>query len=136
MNAGLSIAVSHEQGRVPVTVFHLKGELNTHTSDQLEAQAEEAFQQGSRDLVLDLSEVSYISSAGLRAIHYIYNLLRQNTPAESEQAVSQGLRDGSFSSPHLKLVSPSPTVAKVLSITGYDMFLQVHPNLEDALASF
>lgn len=136
MNAGLSIAVSHEQRRVPITVFHLKGELNTHTSDELEAQAEEAFQRGTRDLVLNLSDVSYISSAGLRAIQYIYNLLRQSSPTESPQAVSQGLRDGSFTSPHLKLVSPSPTVAKVLSITGYDKFLQVHPSVEDALASF
>jgi len=136
MNAGLSIVVSHEQGRVPVTVFHLKGELNTNTADELEAQAEEAYRLGTRNLVLDLSQVSYISSAGLRAIHYIFKLLRQDTPAESESNISQGLRDGSFTSPHLKLVSPSPTVAKVLSITGYDMFLQVYPSVAEALASF
>jgi hypothetical protein len=48
----------------------------------------------------------------------------------------KGLSDGTFKSPHLKLLNPSPRVLDVLSIAGVDMFLEVHRNYKDALASF
>jgi len=50
--------------------------------------------------------------------------------------MAQGLRDGTFKSPHLKLLSPSPQVLEVLKIAGVDMFLEVHRELQEAVASF
>ena len=50
--------------------------------------------------------------------------------------MKQGLRDGTFKSPHLKLVNPTRHVREVLSMAGLDMFLEIYPNLKDALASF
>ena len=50
--------------------------------------------------------------------------------------MSKGLRDGTFKSPHLKLVAPNPTVHEVLKVSGFDMYLEIHRNLKEALASF
>jgi hypothetical protein len=132
----VDIVVSYEQGRVPVTIFHIRGKISVNTYEQLQTQAQEAFKAGTRSLLLDLSEVTYISSSGLRTLHYIFNLLRADSPGESEAAMRQGLRDGTFKSPHLKLLAPQPAVLDVLSTSGFDMYLEIHRNLKDAVASF
>jgi len=132
----MDITVSQEQGRVPVTVFHIHGDINVTTYEQLQQQAREAFDAGTRNLLLDLAEVTYISSAGIRALNDIFRLLRGDSPAESDEAMSKGLRDGTFKSPHLKLLNPSSRVLEVLKIAGVDMFLEIHRHLKDAVASF
>jgi len=132
----MDIVVSHEQGHVPVTVFYIRGEIDIRTSEQLEAQAREAYEDGMRNLLLDLSGVPYISSAGLRALHHIFVLLRADSLGESEAATYRGLRDGTFKSPHLKLLNPRPDVLEALRTAGYDMYLEIHRHLKDALASF
>ena len=136
MGSGITINVTTEQGHVPVTVFHVKGEVNTNTYEQLQMQADQAFAAGMRDLVLDLSEVPYLSSAGLRAIHHIFTILRTSAPKESDQAMSKGLRDGTFTSPHLKLVNPNPTVREVLKVSGFDMYLEIYRSVKEAVASY
>ncbi len=132
----MEIVVSHEQGRVPVTVFRIKGEINMNTHEQLQAQAQAAFEAGARKMLLDLSEVTYITSAGLRTISYIFKLLHSESPAASQAAMHQGLRDGTFKSPHLKLLNPQPPVLQALNIAGFDMFLETHASLKEAVASF
>ena len=130
----MDIVVSHEQGRVPVTVFHLKGPFVW--DEEILAQAQKAFEAGTRNILLDLTEVSYMSSQGLRALHSIYTLLRTDAPSESNAAVSAGVSAGTYTSPHLKLLKPSKSVAEVVRISGYDMFLEIHQDFKKALASF
>ena len=132
----LSISTEEKQGRVPVTIFHLKGDLDGNTYEQLQKKADEVFQAGTRHLILDLSQVPFISSAGIRGLHYVFNLLRTDSVSESDQAISKGLRDGTFKSPHLKLLSPNQNVANLLKVTGYDMFLEVYYNSDEAVKSF
>lgn len=132
----LSISTEEMQGRVPVTIFHLKGDLDGNTYEQLQKKADEVFQAGTRYLILDLSQVPFISSAGIRGLHYVFNLLRTDSVSESDQAISKGLRDGTFKSPHLKLLSPNQNVANLLKVTGYDMFLEVHYKSDEAVKSF
>ena len=136
MKPGLTIATETVQGRVPVTVFHLEGEIDSESYEQLQAQASEAFESGTRTLLLDMTKVPYISSAGIRSLHYIFNLLRQDIDSESDEAIRKGLRDGTFKSPHLKLLNPQPKVHQVLKSTGYDMFLEIYPDLRSAVNSF
>jgi anti-anti-sigma regulatory factor len=38
--------------------------------------------------------------------------------------------------PHFKLFGPQPRVDKVLKMVGFDRFLEIHTNLETAVASF
>lgn len=130
----MDITVSYEQGRVPVTVFHLKGDLTAE--NQLRERAKQAYEDGTRNLLLDLTEVPYISSSGLRALHHIYMLLRTDAPEESDQAAKAGILAGTFTSPHLKLLNPSKNAEKVLSLAGYDTFLEIHRDLRKAIDSF
>jgi anti-sigma B factor antagonist len=131
----MEISVSHEQGRVPVTVLRIKGDINRATADQVQAQARQVFEAGARNIVLDLSEVPYMSSAGIRVINDLFNLVRDSA-AETDEAMRQGLRDGTYKSPHLKLLNPTRHVQEVLNMAGIDMFLEIYGNLKDAVASF
>jgi hypothetical protein len=130
----MEISVSQEQGRVPVTVFHIRGPVIGN--EELELRARQAFADGARNIVLELSGVPYMASAGLRALHAIYTLLRADSPEESDEATQKGIAAGTFVSPHLKLVQPTPHVLEVLRAAGYDMFLEIHRDLGQAIASF
>ncbi|MFN8458236.1 MAG: STAS domain-containing protein [Anaerolineae bacterium] len=136
MAAKLQITVSEEQGRVPVTIFQLNGAIDANSFELLETQARQSYEAGTRNLLLDLSKVSYISSAGLRTLHIIFVMLRGDTATESDETIKKGLRDGTFKSPHLKLLNPPPAVLETLSLMGFDMFLEIHHHLKEALASF
>ena len=50
------------------TVFSLIGRLDTNTSPQLEEFANNMFESGKLDLVVDMSACDFVSSAGLRVI--------------------------------------------------------------------
>jgi anti-anti-sigma factor len=124
----MEIVLSQEQGRVPVTVFRVTGRVNLATAEPLQDKARETIQAGARDVLLDLSGVDSLTSAGLRAIHQIYQLLHVDS------ATAQSV--GAAKSPHLKLLNPSPAVRGVLRIAGFDMFLEIHDDLKTAVASF
>jgi anti-sigma B factor antagonist len=132
----MEITQTRQQGRVPVTVFHIKGDIDAETFEQLETQARQVINAGARYLILDLSQVGYISSYGIRGISQIYSWLREAGNDESDAVVSQGVRDGSYKSAHLKLVNLAPAVQKVMIATGMDMFLEFHSDLTRAVASF
>src|SRR5512143_1666532 len=109
----MDITAVQQAGRVPVTVFHLKGDLDTTTYQQAQAHLEQAVQAGAHDVVLDLTEVGYLSSAGIRMLSSLFYLLRGNLPQESDAAMKQGIHDGTFKSPHLKLAGAPQRVADV-----------------------
>jgi hypothetical protein len=130
----MDVTVSQAQGRVPVTIFHITGAVTTN--QELEARAQAAHEGGARNILIDLAEVPYMATAGLRALHAIYTLLRANTPEESDAATKAGIAAGTFASPHLKLLNPNPYVKEVLKVAGYDMFLEIHSDVNQAVASF
>jgi hypothetical protein len=130
----MDITVSQGQGRVPVTIFQIKGAVTDN--QELEARAQAAYDGGARNLLLDLSEVPYMATAGLRALHAIFTMLRSDAPEESDEATKAGIAAGTFVSPHLKLLTPTAHVLEVLKAAGYDMFLEIHRDLKQAIASF
>jgi anti-anti-sigma factor len=132
----MEITVTQEQGRVPVTILHVKGDVNAATADQFQAQAQQVCDDGARDMLIDLSGVSILSSAGLRALHSIFNILRSDSTEESDESMRKGLVDGTFKSPHLKLLKPNQNVNQVLHMSGFDMFLEIYDDLKEAIASY
>ena len=133
----MEISVSEDtSGNVPVTIFHIKGDIDAQTSNQLETQAKEAFAKGMRRLLLDLSGVRYVSSSGLRAVSTLFNMLRSASTDESDDLIKKGMRDGSYKSTLLKIAGASPAVSQVFVIAGYDMFLEMHKNPQEAIRSF
>jgi anti-anti-sigma factor len=72
----MDISVSQAQGSVPVTVLKLDGQLDGQTYQDLIGKAQDLYNSGSRDFLLDLSDLTYISSAGLVALHSVALLTR------------------------------------------------------------
>jgi anti-anti-sigma factor len=136
VEGSMEIKTTQEQGRVPVTVFHLTGDLDGLSYEELEAQAEQAVQSGAGYILLDLAHVHFMSSAGIRAINQIFSWLRALPDGENETAMTKGLMDGSYKSRRLKLLNPSKQVVRTLSTAGIDMFLEIHTDLHKAVASF
>jgi len=121
MSDNLQIGVSREEGDKNVSVLRLTGSLDANTQNQLEDKAKETIDGGAEYLVLDMSGVDYLGSAGMRAIHAITNQL---SPEES-----------SMRSARLKVLSPSPAAAKVFKTLGFDSFIDIHDNLDEAIAA-
>ena len=132
----MGITAVQQAGRVPVTVFYIKGDIDSSTYQQTQAQIEQVVQAGAHDIVLDLTEVGYLSSAGIRMLSSLFYRLRGNLPQESDAAMKQGIRDGTFKSPHLKLAGSPPRVAEVLKMSGMDMVIEMFRSVPEAVASF
>ena len=129
----MELSVSQANGRIPVTIFHLHGDLVEE--EPLRSEAAQAVAAGSQAILLDLTNVPYISSAGLRAIQGMFELLH-DADSVDKSAMNRGIAAGTFSAPHLKLLNPSKNGAKALRVSGYDMFLQVFTDKDEALRSF
>ena len=132
MTTELKITSEQVQSNVPVTIFHIEGDIDTNTFQILQDQAKEAHQAGTNYLLLDLSGVKFVSSAGFRALHATYIMLRETSP----DAVGKGLMDGTYKSRHLKLLHPSPNVLMALKTAGFDMYIESFDDLKKALESF
>jgi anti-anti-sigma factor len=132
----MNITVSHEQGRVPVTVLHIDGDVDSSNYEQLDQVADTQIKAGTQYILVDLTEVGFISSAGFRSFTKIFKGLRSQSMDESDQEMHKGINSGVYKSPYFKLFKPSRLVAETLKIAGFDMILEVHDNLNAAIASF
>jgi anti-anti-sigma factor len=136
MGGDMQIAVSQHQGRVPVTIFTIKGDIDAQTYGTLQTQAEESLQGGARFFLLDLAEVSYISSYGIRALSQIAMWLRDDLAAKDKSPAETESRQGLLTAAHLKLCNLSPQVRKAITTTGMDLFVEICSDLDSALAAF
>lgn len=128
----LNITASQIQGKVPVTILHLSGHLHGNTEPELLDRARQALEDGSKYLLLDLSGVEVLTSAGLRAIHNIFNLF---TP-QSDRALIKQHGSEPYKSPYFKLACPNPNVYYVLSIAGFLQNILIYNNLDEAIGSY
>jgi anti-anti-sigma factor len=118
MDIALKITKEQVQGSVPVMVFHLRGWLDAQSEEELLAAARDAYDAGSRFLLLDLAEVDTLTSAGMRAIQKVYKIY---TSEEEHFKVSR-----------VKMCNAPPQVYHILGMTG---FLQNIPNYETQQAA-
>ena len=125
----MEITVSHEKGRVDITIFKLNGLLNLGTTSKLDKKAKEEYDAGMRYLLINLSELDSITSAGLRSIHAIYKMLHSKSPASKEG-------EDVKKSEYLKLLNPQPQINRVLNIAGFDLFIEIFDNQQEAINSF
>lgn len=132
----MDIVVYKSESKPVVAVLRVAEEINMASYAKIDAAARAEVASGTHNLVIDLTHVPYMTSAGIRLLNGLFKLLRQNTPAESDEAISQGVRDGTYKSPHLKLANPSASVHEVLKTSGMDMLLAIYPTAEEAVASF
>ena len=128
------VVESKAMGTMPISILKLIGDLDDE--EPLTSQAKTISESGTQHILLDLNEVPFISSAGLRAIHSVYTLLSPIGSPEEQKARRKGIAAGTYTSPNLKLLNPTKHGLKALQVSGYDMFLDIHTDQAAALASF
>ena len=90
------------------------------------------------NLILDLSEVPFISSAGLVGIHKI-SLMYSGGQQEVDQDGNETRPDFTHNAnarKRVKLLSPQPGVDQILEMAGLKLFFKVFYDLESAIQSF
>lgn len=134
----MEITTTTENGRVPVTVVHVTGNLDSHTANIFQAKAEELIKGGARHILVDLTQVPFVSSAGFRVFNYIFNQLRALHPDSnlSEDDVRKGIIAGTYSSPHLKLLNLSKETGHAFKMAGFDMYIESFTDYKVAVAAF
>ncbi|MBP1693969.1 MAG: hypothetical protein H6Q37_1852 [Chloroflexi bacterium] len=126
---------------VLITVLTPLGALDSSNFRQLVAQAEQAYQAGKQFLLLDLSRVHYMSSAGMLALNMIGKLYLGQKPPDANpdwhtmQAIKKE-RSKLKPNQHVKLLKPQEQVEQVLDMVGFNKLFEVFQDRESALSSF
>lgn len=136
----MEITISQEQGRVVVSVIQIDGHLDSQTYQELIAKAREVVKAGTKNILLDLSNLTYISSAGLVSLHTIALMTRGEEMSDPEQGWSTlksmaSAREGGLQK-HLKLLNPRPEITKILDMVGFSEFFEVFTDKQKAVDSF
>ena len=136
----MDISVSRMQSNTPVTVIKLDGELDGQNYQELIAKAQELYKAGARDFILDLSDLTYISSAGLVALHSVALLAKGEALPDPENGWSAYRSMGKTSTAgvqtHIKLLNPREEVRNVLEMVGFSNVFETYNNLDEAVKSF
>jgi anti-anti-sigma factor len=136
----MDISVSKQTGRVEVTVLGLNGQLDGQNFQQLIDKAKELYAAGARDFLMDLGGLSYISSAGLVAVHSIALLVRGEQMPDTESGWSayrsMGKAGEAGKQQHIKLLNPGEQIRSVLEMVGFDNVFEIYSSLDEAVKSF
>lgn len=136
----MDIKISSEQGNVPVTVMQVVGQLDGNSYRELISSAQEAMNSGAKNILLDMSGLTFISSAGLVALHVIALISRGEAMPDLEhgwaalKSVSSSRESGMQK--HVKLLNPRPEVVNVLEMVGFSMFFEIFTDRDKAINSF
>jgi anti-anti-sigma factor len=112
------VQISQAQGHIPVTVFHLQDRINLGNTAEMEKAAQEAFESGVRDMVIDLTKTPSITSAGIRSLVVIFKMFSA---------------DGAK---HVKLAGVSAQIREIFEIAGITEHIEVFETVDEAVDSF
>ena len=104
------------EDRNGATVVRLRGEFGSEHPGRFVRTVTELLQGRQARIIIDLSEVSYMSSTGLG------ELVRVTAQANTQEG-------------RVVLADPSPFVTGVLETTQLHRFFELHPTVEKALAA-
>jgi hypothetical protein len=138
----LDVTIDKIEDPIPVTVMRLAGELDASNFESLIQETQGLYNEGTRNLLLDLGGVEFVSSSGLVALHTMALIMRGETLDDPEEgwaafrAISRDMLKSGDWERHFKLLQPQPLVQKVLNTSGFGDFMPVYEDVAAALASF
>ena len=103
--------------REGIKVISLKGDMNAVTSGQAETRIDQLIMGGNKKLVINLDDLKYISSAGLRVLLSANKLMKKK---EGE----------------IRLCGLNDTVKEVFEISGFQMIFSIFQSEKEALSGF
>lgn len=110
----MDLVAANENG---VTVLALAGRIDSSNAKKFEEAMLKQVDAASAGVLVDLKDLEYISSAGLRVI-----LLA------AKQQQRQGRK--------FALCTPSPEILEVFEVSGFNKIIDIHGAKADALAKF
>jgi anti-anti-sigma regulatory factor len=142
MEGEMKIYLEEVEADIPVTIIKLVGDIDASCFKEVIKAGQDAYNNGTRNLILDLSQVGFTSSSGLVALHSIALIMRgEDTPNLEEgwnamHAAAEYAEGTTNYERHFKLLNPTPRVRQTLQKTGFDHAFEIFDNREIALASF
>jgi anti-anti-sigma factor len=136
----LEMIITQENGNLPITVLHVQGKLDGSNYESLVDEAQKLYEGGARRLVLDLEKLTYLSSAGISALHRVALLFQGRQRNELEEgwhafhALGRDRDDGVQK--YVKLLNPAQGVAKVLQMVGFNAYFEIYTEINQAVTSF
>jgi anti-sigma B factor antagonist len=110
------LSISVHPGPV-VYSMQVSGRVDSSNAGELDGTLQQLIKDGHEKLALQLTDVTYMSSAGLRAI-------------------VSALREAKKKRGDVRIVAPSERVAEVFSLAGLNPLFQVYEDMATAVASF
>jgi len=122
-----------------VAIIQFYGAMNVK---QFVTDAQKLYDAGTRNLVLDMSGLTFIGSAGVAALQKIALVFCGEDPPTSKEdpsitrAMPDESEDSSHCQEHVKLLNPNDSIQDVLDIVGLKPFFEIFTDLDEAVASF
>jgi anti-anti-sigma factor len=132
----MEIRIATVKARVEVAVMQIKGNVDSVTFPAFQAKADEVIEKGARYILMNLSEMPFISSAGLRVIHNLFNQLRSANNDLNDEELLKKMSAGGYKSPYLKVTNLPSQVKDAFIISGFDTYIEVYDDVKKAIASF
>jgi len=125
-----------QNANVPVTIINIKGDVDASNYEIFQTETEKIISDGAKYVLLDLQGVDYMSSAGLRVIHGLFNKLRQIHQDTNDDELRKKMSTGAYKSPYIKVVNLTTKVKEVFELGGFETYLEVYDDLNSAVNSF
>ncbi len=100
-----------------IMVLEIKGEVDAYTAQNLNKTLGEVLNNGYHQIVVEVSQMTFISSAGIRTFLYAQ-------------------RDAVQSGGEVKLVAPTDQVRRIFEIAGFYELFQITDDLEESLENW
>jgi anti-sigma B factor antagonist len=131
----LETTIERVEGRVPITILTLDGELDASNFETLIDTVRGLYDAGTRQLLLDLAGLRFMASSGLVALHSIVRIMHGEPPPDPEAGWSALHAQLGDRQTEVQLCAPQPAVERVLTRTGLDRLFHVHPDRDAAVAA-
>jgi anti-anti-sigma factor len=132
----MEITVTTENARIPLHIMHVSGKIDSATHQAFQSKAEELIGEGARHILVDLRDTEFVSSAGLRALHNIFNKLRAVHQDVNDDELRRKMNTGEYKSPYVKVVNLSAQIREIFEVSGFDTYIETYDDLNTAVASF
>lgn len=132
----LELHTTIHTARVPVNTITPGGNIDSSTFNLFQACVEEQLTNGAQYVLLNFRDTDYISSAGLRVIHNLFNSLRNLHNDVNDDDLRKQMSAGMYKSPYLKICCLSGTNAEVFRLAGFDIYIEIFDDESKAINSF
>ncbi|NJD28980.1 MAG: STAS domain-containing protein [Chloroflexi bacterium] len=134
----MTIDVERVEGNPSVAVVSLDGELDASNYERAIEAVRTAYAGGARGLVFDLSNLGFMASSGLFALHSALRIMRGDTPPDPEGgwgALHEMAADHDATAANVRLASPQEPISRVLERTGMSRLFGIDESRDEAIAA-